>query len=73
MELNDKTIKFVMKQNDITREQATDLWAKISSFNNILMIKYGDTYLAHIDEIVKLTKEYANRVVKRFKQTESVS
>ena len=66
MELNDKTIKFVMKQNDITREQATDLWAKMLSFNNILMSKYGDTYLAHTDEITKLTKEYANRVVKKY-------
>ena len=66
--LNEATLRVVMQNNGITKEQAEDLWLKSVSFNNILLAKYGDTYLNNLDEITRLTHQYQNKLVKKYKQ-----
>ena len=37
--LTDKTVLMLMKEHEISREQAIDLWDKTVSFNNIMLLK----------------------------------
>ena len=66
-ELDFKTLLCIASQNDISIEQAKELWSKSLKFNDILQTKYGDKYLQSINEITKLTKQYQRNVVKQMK------
>ena len=68
-ELDFPTLFFIAGQNDISIEQAKELWSKSIKFNDILQTKYGDKYLQSMDEIVQLTKQYQRNVVKQMKKT----
>ena len=67
MVLDDKTVRFIMKDNGISMAQANDLWAKSLSFNDILIKKYGDTYFENADLIMRLTKKYQRALVEKYK------
>lgn len=67
MKLSNPTIQVIMRNNDITKEQAEDLWEKTISFNNILITKYGDKYMENVNEVVRLTKKYQNQLVAKYK------
>ena len=67
--LDDKTVRFIMANNGISRVQAEDLWAKSLSFNDILIKKYGDTYFENADLIMRLTKKYQRALVNKYKET----
>ena len=67
MKLNDATLNLVMRNNDITKDQAMDLWDKSVSFNNILKTKYGDTYNNNLDEITRIMHQYQNKLVAKYK------
>ena len=68
MKLNDKTLSFVMEQYSITKLQAEDLWNKLTSFNKILVDKYGDTYLENANTICVLTQQYKEKLIKTYKK-----
>ena len=68
MSLNDKTLSFVMEQYSITRPQAEDLWNKLTSFNKILMDKYGDKYFENANTIWVLTQQYKDKVLKTYRK-----
>lgn len=67
MKLSDDVLQVVMRDNDITKEQAEDLWDKTISFTNILIAKYGNTYAKNTNEICRVTKEYQRKLVKKYK------
>jgi hypothetical protein len=67
MVLDDKTVRFIMKDNGISMAQANDLWVKSLSFNDILIKKYGDTYFENADLIMRLTKKYQRALVEKYK------
>ena len=67
-ELSDATISFIAVENGITLVQSRDLWAKSVSFNNILIEKFGDSYLDKQEEVIKLTKKYQQNLVRKYKQ-----
>jgi hypothetical protein len=66
--LDNSTLQFIMNNNGITREQAEDLWTKSLSFNDILITKYGVHYMEKHEEIIKLTKQYQNKLVEKYKE-----
>jgi hypothetical protein len=67
MKLTNPTIQVIMRNNEITKEQAEDLWEKSISFNSILITKYGDKYMENVSEVVRLTKKYQNQLVAKYK------
>jgi hypothetical protein len=67
MVLDEKTLRFIMKDNGISMVQANDLWTKSLSFNDILITKYGDTYFENTDLIMRLTKRYQRALVEKYK------
>ncbi len=68
VELSEETLTFVMRTNQITKEQAKDLWSKSMSFNQILMKKYDDKYLDNVNEVCRLTKEYQQKLLATYKK-----
>jgi len=66
--LNDETLNFVMEQYCITRLQAEDLWNKVTSFNQILMNKYGDNYFDNANTILVLTQQYKDKVLRTYRK-----
>jgi hypothetical protein len=65
--LCDTAIKSVMENTGLTREQTQDLWAKSISFNVVLINKYGDRYMQNLNEILRITKQYQENLVKKYK------
>lgn len=66
--LNPSTILHIQTLYDITEEQAKDLWEKLQTFNQLLMKKYGDTYFQNVNEITKLTQQYKERMIMKYKK-----
>ena len=67
-ELHSSTISHVQTLYDITEEQAKDLWEKLQTFNELLIKKYGDTYFENGNEIMKLTQQYKERMIMKYKK-----
>ena len=68
LNLSDDTLQFIMKSNNITKEQAKDLWTLSLSFNDILVKKYGvNNYCANANEIASKMKKYQLKLVERYK------
>ena len=67
-ELQPSTISHIQTLYDITEEQAKDLWEKLQTFNQLLIKKYGDTYFQNSNEIMKLTQQYKERMIMKYKK-----
>ena len=67
-ELDPSTISYIQTLYDITEEQAKDLWEKLQTFNQLLIKKYGDTYFQNSNEIMKLTQQYKERMIMKYKK-----
>ena len=67
-ELAPSTISHIQTLYDITEEQAKDLWEKLQTFNQLLIKKYGDTYFQNSNEIMKLTQQYKERMIMKYKK-----
>ena len=66
-DLNQATLQYIAEQNTITVVQAEDLWKKCLVFNDILIKKYGDSYMKNLSQILVITRQYQDNLIKQYR------
>ena len=66
-DLNQATLQYIAEQNTITVVQAEDLWKKCLVFNDILIKKYGDSYMKNLSPILVITRQYQDNLIKQYR------
>jgi hypothetical protein len=70
--LTDKTVLMLMKEHEISREQAIDLWDKTVSFNNIMLLKIvvtPENFSKAMSSIMSNLIVYQIALVAKYKKT----
>lgn len=60
--LSEEMLQFIMREHNITKVQAEDLWEKSISMTAILTTKYGD----NINKITENLQQYLRLVINKY-------
>ena len=66
-DLNQATLQYIAEQNTITVVQAREVWKKCLVFNDILIKKYGDSYMKNLSQILVITRQYQDNLIKQYR------